>query len=379
MSSVAFQPTVVNTLPHNPPRFAVLGAGHGGQAMAGHLAYLGYQVSLYNRTDERLEPIRHSGGVTLNGVVNGFGPIEVATSNMQEAIADADIIMVVVPADAHRYMATEAAPYLRDGQIVVLHPGRTGGALEFLHVITSCGTKAEVTIAEAQTLIYAARNNNPAQVTIYGIKNSIPVAALPGHHTAQVVNALRVAMPQFVPGDNVLKTSLDNIGAIFHPGLVILNAARIEATRGDFDFYMDGVTPTVAKVLETMDAERVAVAAALGIPAMSARNWLYVAYDAVGRTLYEAIQNNHGYKGIKAPTGIYHRYLTEDVPMSLVPIAALGDLLAVPTPTIRSMVHLGSLLIGEDYWQEGRTVERMGIAGLTAKEIRRFVMEGGLA
>ena len=65
--------------------------------------------------------------------------------------------------------------------------------------------------------------------------------------------------------------------------------------------------------------------------------------------------------------------------MSLVPIAALGDLLAVPTPTIRSMVHLGSLLIGEDYWQEGRTVERMGIAGLTAKEIRRFVMEGGLA
>lgn len=379
MSSVTFQPTAVHTLPHKAPRFAVLGAGHGGQAMAGHLAYLGYRVSLYNRTDERLEPIRNSGGITLNGVINGFGPIEVVTSNMEEAIADADIIMVVVPANAHRFIATEAAPYLRDGQIVVLHPGRTGGALEFSHVIKSSGTKAEVTIAEASTLIYAARNNNPAQVTIYGIKNSIPVAALPGHHTAQVVNALRVAMPQFVPGDNVLKTSLDNIGAIFHPGLVILNAARIEATRGDFDFYMEGVTPTVAKVLEAMDAERIAVAAALGIPATSARTWLYVAYDAAGRTLYEAIQNNHGYKGIKAPSSIYHRYITEDVPMSLVPIAALGGLLGVPTPTIRAMIHLGSLLLGENYWQEGRTVERMGIAGLTAKEIRRYVLEGELS
>ena len=192
-----FQPTTVSTLPHKAPRYAVLGAGHGGQAMAGHLAYLGYQVSLYNRTDERLEPIRNSGGITLNGVINGFGPIDVVTSNMEEALADADIIMVVVPANAHSFIATEAAPYLRDGQIVVLHPGRTGGALEFRHVIKSSGTKAEVTIAEASTLIYAARNNNPAQVTIYGIKNSIPVAALPGYHTAQVVNALRVAMPQF--------------------------------------------------------------------------------------------------------------------------------------------------------------------------------------
>ncbi|NLW16864.1 MAG: NAD(P)-binding domain-containing protein [Firmicutes bacterium] len=378
MSSVSFQPTVENALPHNAPRFAVLGAGHGGQAMAGHLAYLGYEVSLYNRTDERLEPIRHSGGITLNGVINGFGPLEVVTSNIEEAIADADIINVVVPANAHYFIAKEVAPFLRDGQIIVLHPGRTGGALEFTHVIKSSGAEVDVTIAEAQTLIYAARNNNPAQVTIYGIKNSIPVAALPGHHTAAVVSALRVAMPQFVPGDNVLKTSLDNIGAIFHPGLAILNAARIEATRGDFEFYMEGVTPTVAKVLEAMDAERVAVAAALGIPAMSARNWLYVAYDAAGRTLYEAIQNNQGYKGIKAPAGLYHRYITEDVPMSLVPIAALGELLGVPTPTIRSIIHLGSLLLGENYWLEGRTVERMGIAGLTATEIRRYVLEGEL-
>ena len=378
MSGVSFQPAVPAESP-DAPRFAVLGAGHGGLAMAGHLSLLGFQVSLFNRSDERLEPIRQSGGIALNGVVEGFAPLSVVTSNMEEALAEADVIMVVVPANAHRWLAETAAPYLRAGQNVVLHPGRTGGALEFLHVVASKGVRVDATIAEAQTLIYAARNNNPAQVTIYGIKNNVPVAALPSHNTANVVKVLRTALPQFVPGDNVLKTSLDNIGAIFHPGLLILNATRVEATRGDFDFYMDGVTPSIGKVLEAMDAERVAVADALGIRAMTARTWLYVAYDAAGRTLYEAIQNNHGYKGIKAPTGLYHRYITEDIPMSLVPIAALGELLDVPTPTIRSMIHLGSLLLEEDYWQLGRTKERMGIDGLTATEIRRFVMEGGLA
>ena len=378
MNSFSFQP-VVPAVPPEAPRFAVLGAGHGGLAMAGHLALMGFQVSLFNRSEERLEPIRQSGGITLNGVVEGFAPLSVVTSNMEEALAEADVIMVVVPANAHRWLAEKAAPYLRDGHIVVLHPGRTGGALEFLHVVASKGVRVDATIAEAQTLIYTARNNNPAQVTIYGIKNNVPVAALPSHNTVKVVKTLRTALPQFVSGSNVLKTSLDNIGAIFHPGILILNATRVEATRGDFDFYTDGVTPSISKVLEAMDAERVAVADALGIRAMNARTWLYVAYDAAGRTLYEAIQNNHGYKGIKAPTGLFHRYITEDIPMSLVPIAALGELLEVPTPTIRSMIHLGSMLLGEDYWRQGRTKERMVIDGLSATEIRRFVMEGGLA
>lgn len=362
----------------NAPRFAVLGAGHGGQAMAGHLAYMGFKVSLYNRSPERLEPIIARGGITINGVVEGFGRIHTVTTDIAEALSEADIVMAVVPATAHRFLAEVSAPHLRDGQIVVLNPGRTGGALEFLNILSQKGVAADVTIAEAQTLIYAARNNNPAQVTIYGVKNSIPVAAIPSHHTPHVIQALKTAFPQFVPGDNVLKTSMDNIGAIFHPGLAILNAARIESTHGDFEFYMDGVTPAVARVLESMDRERIAVAAALGVRAISARNWLYIAYDSAGRTLYDAIQSNPGYKGIKAPMSIYHRYITEDVPMSLVPIASLGDMLGVPTPTMRHMIHLGSLLHEQDYWLEGRTVESMGIAGLDVADIGRYVLEGGL-
>lgn len=363
------------------PKFAVLGAGHGGTAMAGHLSLMGFDVSLYNRGEGRLQAIKAAGGVEIitdahDTIPHGFAPIELVTSDAGEAIAGRNVLMVVVPASGHRYVAEQIAPYLVDGQHVVLNPGRTCGALEVLRTVRDSGCRADVVVAETQTFIYASRAMNPAQTKIFRIKNSIPVAALPAHRTPETVKLLRTAFPQFVPGDNVMKTSLDNIGAIFHPAVTVLNAGRIESTNGDFDYYTEGITPSVALILEAMDAERVRVAEALGFRAMSAREWLYVAYDAAGRTLHEAMRANRGYDGIKAPKTVFHRYITEDVPMSLVPIASLGKLINEPTPAIDAVILLGSVLHGVDYWAEGRTVERLGLAGLGLKEIRKLVLDG---
>jgi len=363
------------------PRFAVLGAGHGGTAMAAHLTMRGFTVRLYNRSDERIAPIRAQGGIQLSGPglreeEQGFARLDCVTTDIREALEDAELVMVVTPANGHAFMAERCAPYLRKEQIVILHPGRTGGALEFRHVLHTHGGPPDAVIAEAQTLIYAARCNNPGQVTIYSIKSSVPVAAIPAHATPLVVRKLRTAYPQFVPGDNVMKTSMDNIGAIFHPAITVLNAARIESTHGEFDYYTEGVTPSVARVLEALDAERIAVAEALGFHAMTAREWLYIAYAAAGPDLYTAMMANPGYSGIRAPLTIHHRYITEDVPMSLVPIASLGEMLDVPTPTIREIIHLASLMHGCDYWAVGRTVERLGLKGLSVKDIRHLVLEG---
>jgi opine dehydrogenase len=156
----------------------------------------------------------------------------------------------------------------------------------------------------------------------------------------------------------------------------VLNAARIESTNGDFEYYTEGITASVSLILENMDKERIAVAEALGFRAMTAREWLYIAYDAAGRTLFEAMLNNRGYDGIMAPKTILHRYITEDVPMSLVPIASLGRFCDVPTPTIDAIILLGSILHQKDYWACGRTFERMGLTGMTLKELRTFIIEG---
>ncbi len=361
--------------------FAVLGAGHGGLAMAGHLALKGFEVRLFNRNPDRLEPIRRRGAIELiahdgEEIPRGTGPLKLATSDMKEAIAGADVIMVVVPATAHAWLAEEMAPHIKDGQIIVLNPGRTGGALEVHHIFRQKAIQADVIIAEAQTFLYASRIVNPAQVQIFRVKNSVPVAAIPAYRTPDVIKALTPAFSQFIPGDNVIKTGMDNIGAVFHPAVTVFNSARIESTRGDFEYYVDGVTPSVAKVLEEIDKERVAVGAAMGFRCITAREWLYIAYDAAGKTLHDAIHANRGYYGITAPPHLNHRYITEDVPMSLVPIASIGEMLGSPCPAIRTVIHVANIMHGCDYWETGRTTEKLGLAGLGLQEIRRLVLEG---
>jgi opine dehydrogenase len=364
---------------HNPPRYTVIGAGHGGKSMAAHLAIMGFTTTLFNRTPERVAPIIKRGGLDLecnDGGPCGFGRLHCITSNYGEALADADIVMVVTPSSAHREVAAACAPHLVDGQVIILNPGRTCGAIEFAKVLADHGCHADVTVAEAGTFIYAARSDGPAQARIFRIKEAVPLAALPATRTARVLELLCPAYPQFIDGGNVLKTSLDNMGAIFHPALTLLNAGWIEATHGNFQFYIQGVTQSVSHVLAALDRERVTVAAALGIRAQTALEWLRMAYDASGDNLDEAIHNQPGYYGIQAPPTLNHRYIFEDVPMSLVPIAALGQRYGVAVQGMDSIIRLACVIHRTDYWRRGRTLDKLGITNLSVSELVRYVEEG---
>ena len=359
-------------------KFTVIGAGNGGKAMAAHLALMGKTVTLYNRTFNRVEVIAQRGGIDLENAdgISGFGALANVTSQIGVALDGADMIMVVIPSSGHRDVAAAAAPYLKDDQIVLLHPGRTGGAIEFMQVLREQGCKTKPIIAEAETFIYASRSDDPSQAHIFRTKGSVPLAALPATRTAEVLEKVHTAYPQYIDGGNVLKTGLNNMGAVFHPALAILNAGRIESTHGDFEFYIDGVTPSVAKVLEAIDRERVTVASAMGIRARTGLEWLELAYDAHGDDLNEAIHNQTGYYGIKAPATVNHRYIFEDIPMSLVPIASMGDRYGVSVRAIDSIIRMGCIMHQTDYWRRGRTMDRLGLKDLSVSEITKYVETG---
>ena len=226
-------------------KFAVIGAGHGGKAMAAHLALMGFPVRLFNRTEENIAVIKKRGGIELSsyeGGPSGFARLELATSNLKEALDEAEVIMVVVPSTAHREIAALAASHLKPEQIVLLNPGRTGGALEFYQVLNQKECSPDIIIAETETLIYASRSDGPAQARIFRVKESVPLAALPATRTQSVLDKIEAAYPQFIDGTSVLHTGLNNMGAIFHPALTLLNAGRIENTLGEFQFYIEGVT-----------------------------------------------------------------------------------------------------------------------------------------
>ncbi|RLD07222.1 MAG: NADP transhydrogenase subunit alpha [Chloroflexota bacterium] len=358
-------------------RYTVIGAGNGGKAMAAHLAIMGFEVTLYNRTAENVAAIQARGGITLESQdpagPRGFGNLARVTSDMKVAIENCEIAMIVTPAYAHYDIAQKAAPFLQAGQVVVLNPGRTLGAIEFNRVLDQEGCQNGVIVAETQTFIYASRSDGPTQARIFRAKDAVPLAALPATKTPAVLEKLAPAYPQFIDGGDVLQTGINNIGAIFHPTISILNAGWIEATNGGFQFYIDGVTPTVAHLMEVLDRERVTVASAVGVRATTAREWLKMAYNADGDNLHDAIHNHSGYRGINAPPTLTHRYITEDIPMSLVPIASLGNHYGVSVRGMESIIRLACIAHQTDYWRRGRTLERLGVKHLSVSELTRYV------
>lgn len=353
-------------------KLAIIGAGNGGLAIASHLALKGHTVNLYSIFKEELEPIISKGGIELEGVEEGFAILNKVTDNIELAIDGAELIMIVTPANAHAKIARDCAPYLKDNQVVILNPGRTGGALEFSKILTEKKIKNKPIIGEAQTLIYACRKISSTKVVIYGVKKSLSVASFSAKNIERLIKVLNKAYPQFVPAVNVLETSLNNIGAIFHPAPTILNSARIESGE-KFDYYHEGITPVVATVLENIDKERLEVAKALKVKVQSAIEFLKESYGVKADSLYQAIQSNIAYKGVKAPAAINIRYLTEDIPMSLVPIASIGDQLGVPTPNIDSIIKIGSTMLKTDFRKLGRTVDKLGLSGLNSDEIIKLV------
>ncbi len=94
-------------------------------------------------------------------------------------------------------------------------------------------------------------------------------------------------------------------------------------------------------MLEELHRKRVTVAAALGIRARTAMEWLQTAHNAPGVDLNEAIHNQPGDAGIKAPSTLHHRYLVEEIPMSRVPIAALDQRYGVSVRAMDSIIQQG--------------------------------------
>lgn len=169
-------------------------------------------------------------------------------------------------------------------------------------------------------------------------------------------------------------TGFNNMGMILHPTPTICNAGRIESTGGRFQYYQEGITPAVAQLLERLDEERVRVAAAFGVKALTVTEWLAAAYGVRDKNLWDALQHTPAYAGIMAPTDLSTRYLYEDVATGLVPLASLAQLAGEPVPLTEAIITLASALTGTDFARYGRTLEAMGLAGRTVEEIRQLVL-----
>jgi len=354
---------------------AIIGAGNGGQAFAGYLAMQGHQVSLYARSIEKLGTVAETNEISLCGLISGTGKLYEICNNISITINNAEVIFVVTTANAHEEIAKSMSPFLQDGQTIVLCPGRTCGAHVFRRTLLENGCKAQLYLAEAQTLVFACRLISPGQVNIIGVKEKVLVAGLPQADTDIIIKKISLLFPCFIAAENTIQTSLENIGAILHSCITLLNAAAID--RGEFFYFYRDVTECIANFIEKVDNERLAIGRAYGVRLLSVREWISFAYpDTKGNSFCELIRNNPGYHDIIAPSNLFVRQITEDIPTGIVPMIELASAVQVETPALSSIVSLTSILVNVDFRFRGRTLARLGLNGKSWKEIKTLLANG---
>lgn len=340
---------------NNAKTILVCGAGHQGLSMAAHLALNGIEVNIWNRTEKNIKDVIDNNIIYCSGVVSGEAKVARASANIKDVIAN--FVMVTTPSNAHRDIAKMLAPYVNKDMVIVLNPGRTFGAIEFAEELINNGVIELPHIAETQSIVYTCRKSGCNSTNIVAMKKNVEIAAIRGSDIEYIMHFMpKCLKPYFRVASSVGITSFSNVGMVLHCSPVMMNIGWIESEKVDFKYYYDGISETIARFLEKIDAERQDVARAAGYTVESVKDWLKRTYLVEGDSLYECIRNNVAYKEIDAPPTINSRYIFEDVPNGLVPIEAMGIECNVSTPNISTIINLTNSVMDVDYRAIGRRI-----------------------
>jgi opine dehydrogenase len=360
------------------PIVAIIGAGIGGIYLAAELGTLGARLRLSDLDDTRLAPIRDRGGLDVEP--GGFVAIEAVTTDLAAAVDGAEVIAVCTGGTYQHSVAVGLAPLLRDGQIALLIQGNTGGAPAFRRALEGAGCGASVDVAEMDNYPYSCWRPTPTTVRPIVRKKFLQIATFPGNRIDAVFARLAPLFPHAVAAPTVISTGFTNANAMLHVANCVVNAGKID--RGEvYKFYAEGVSESVGRLYGAINAERVAVAAALGAAVPNLEDWFWRTYGVRGANLPETCRlltsNSDGpYQATGTPRSWEHKYIAEDVPVGLMPMRALGLVAGVATPAIDAVIRLAQILAGSDFAASERTLERMGLDGLDAAGIRRVLLEG---
>jgi opine dehydrogenase len=352
----------------------ILGAGHGGFATAAHLSILGHKVNIYTHPSfaRELTHLKRKKEIKIKGVLKGVAKIRgKITTDIKEALEEAEVVIFVLPAFAQRIVFKEALPHLKEGQVILLTPGNYG-SLELAKI----APEKRLIFLETQSLVYAARKLNDESVRISGIKRKLLAAAFPGKYTKKIVSFIKKNIfPQLVLAKNILEVSLNNPNPLLHPAITLFNLTKVDEKK-EFKFYSEGVTRGVAKIIENVDKERLRVIKSLGLRGLPFPKIAFWFYRLKGTSFYELLAKSPIHKRSKGPESLEHRYIREDVPFGLVPVSELARSREIKVPTIDSIIHIASILNRVDYRKEGRNLEKLNLNGMSKKQLLAFLEKG---
>jgi opine dehydrogenase len=358
-------------------KVAVMGGGNGSHTIAADLALKGLTVNIFEMEQfaGSMREVFETREIEMTGVAgSGIARLNMVTSEIHQAVENVEIIFIPLPGFAVAVYAELLAPFLKKDQIVVLMPG-TLSALEFREALSVNGNLSDPIIAETGGLPFATRLIGPGRVKTFHIRSVCGLAAVPGNKGGRVYEKLK-GLYSLELKQTVVETGLGHLTPLLHPAGCLLNAGRIERSHGEFYMYEEGMTPSVVRVIEGVDRERLHIGEALGIDLPSGVDMMVESGYGPRGTLWESLNGSAGLTPVKGPDSLANRYVTEDVPYGLVAWASLGRAVGVDTPVMDALVEIGGAIMGTNCWQAGRNLEKMGLAGLNPAQIKRFLEIG---
>ncbi len=360
-------------------RIAVLGGGNGSFAAASDFALLGHDVRLWRRDAGQVAAHRAAGSRILLRDSNGQHNVRLAlvTTEIGDAVQNAELILCPVPAFAQPDIAGQLAPHLRDGQVVFLPPA-TFGSMIFATATRDAGNRAQVSFAETGTLPWLTRKHGPFEIAITIRARRLPVGVFPLESAPYALKAIRGAFPGVIePCGDALSGALMNAGPIIHPPLIMMNAGSIEHFER-WDIHKEGTQAAIRRVTDALDAERIAVREALGYGgphfplahhyAKEGEIWMY------GRGSHDRLTDSGDWRERLVLTE--HRYMQEDVKLGLCFLVSVAELAGVATPLARSFLAIGGTICGEDFLETGRTLASLGLGGFDRGRLQTLLRKG---
>jgi opine dehydrogenase len=360
-------------------KIAVLGGGNGSFAAAGDFALQGHQVRLWRRDAVKVAEHRAAGSRIVVKDSKGRHDVQLAavTTDIAEAVRDAELILCPAPAFAQHDIARLLAPHLADGQVVFLPPA-TFGSMIFAAAAGDAGNDAAASFAETGTLPWLTRKHGPFEVAITIRAKRLPVGVFPLKMAEHALGVIGRAFPGVIePCGDALSAALMNAGPIIHPPLIVMNAGAIEHFER-WDIHKEGTQASIRRVTDALDAERIAVRRGLGYVsphfplahhyASEGEQWMY------GRGSHDRLTDSGDWRERIVLTE--HRYMQEDLRLGLSLLVSVAELAGVTTPLAFSFLAIGGAIFGEDFLQGGRTLVSLGLGHLDRDELQTLLREG---
>jgi opine dehydrogenase len=266
-------------------------------------------------------------------------------------------------------------PHLTDNQTIVLMPGNYG-SLVLNQLKKDMGYAAlKINFVDAISIPWATRITADAEIVILGMKEFLPIAALPASKTDEIISILQPIFPlKLTALENVIAVGLENINFGGHPLMTTLNIGLLENFPGKFNYYTDCCSPATAKASEIMDKERLAVGDGMGLSLKPELQAMHELYNMDATSVYELNKTSETHGSVNsAPESSNDRYITEDAPYLLVPCVEFAKLMNIETPIVTSVLHLTNAFNETNYFSDGRTLEKMGLSNLSMSEITKAI------